>query len=130
MDNWLFIRLLTKIPTKLRSTILKKISWVAFKPFMVLFFSKLFGNYRISLSLMLLMIIVHLARCCLIFQKKSSPLFKIFQKKTSQKIAAYKPLLIKQNECISSYKYLNENTGTSTFLTRSNLRILNFYKKN
>jgi hypothetical protein len=59
------------------------ISWDVCQPFMVLFFSKLFGNCRISLSLMLLMIIVHLAQCCSIFQKKSSPLFKIFQKKTS-----------------------------------------------
>ena len=46
------------------------------------------------------MIIVHLAQCCLIFQKKSSPLSKNFRKKTSQKIVAYKPLLIKHNECI------------------------------
>ena len=60
----------------------------------------LFCNYRISLSLMLLMIIVHLAQCCLIFQKKFRLLFIFFQKKTSQKIVAYKPLLIKQNECI------------------------------
>ena len=109
MDNWLFIRLLTKIPTKLRSTILEKISWVACKPFIVLFFSKLFGNYRISLSLMLLMIIVHLAQCCLIFQKKSSLLLKFFRKKTSQKIVAYKPLLIKQNECSCCYKKMNSN---------------------
>ena len=84
MDKWLFIRLLTKIPTKLRSTILKKISWAAYKPFIV----------SLSLSLML----------------KSSPLFKIFRKKTSEEIGADKPLLIKQNECIfigkTNKKYL------------------------
>ena len=42
----------------------------------------------------------------LIFQKKSSPLFKIFPNKTSQEIVAYKPLLIKQNEC-RTYKYFD-----------------------
>ena len=46
------------------------------------------------------MIIVYLAQCCLIFQKKTSPLFIFFQKKTSWKIIAYKPLLIKHNERI------------------------------
>ena len=54
------------------------------------------------------MIIVHLAQCCLIFQKKSSPLSKNFRKKTSQKIVAYKLLLIKHNEC-------NKRTGWGKF---------------
>ena len=77
---------------------------------MVVFFSKLLGNFRICTSLMLLMIIVYLTQCCLIFQKKTSPLFIFFQKKTSWKIVAYKPLLIKQNECIcdwNSYQMSN-----------------------
>ena len=51
---------------------------------------------------MLLMRIAYLAQCCLIFWKKTSLLFNFFQKKTSWKIVAYKPLLIKQNECRSS----------------------------
>ena len=101
VDNWLFISLLTKIPSKIQSTIIirKFLGLHAGKAFLVPFFSKSFGNYRISLSLMLLILIVNLAQCCLIFQKKSSLLFKFFWKKTSQKIVAYKPLLIKQNEC-------------------------------
>ena len=87
-------------------------------------FSKLFGNYRISLSLMLLMIIVHLAQWCLIFQKKSSPLLKIFRQKTSQKIVAYKPLLIKQNEC--KQKICKDNITHSSFSLQPN-KLISFY---
>ena len=67
---------------------------------MFLFFSKLLGNFRICTSLMLLMKIVLLAQCCLIFWKNTSLLLNFFQKKTSWKIVAYKPLLIKHNECM------------------------------
>ena len=74
------------------------------------------------------MIIVHLAQCCLIFQKESSPLFNIFRKKTSQKIVAYKPLLIKHNECILLVRLLATNLeiGLVTFLSlHSNIFVNN-----
>ena len=47
----------------------------------------------------------------LIFQKKSSLLFNFFWKKTSQKVIAYKPLLIKQNECILWTQNSYRNVG-------------------
>ena len=52
---------------------------------------------------MLLMIIVHFAQRCLIFQKKSSPLFIFFQKKTSQKIVAYKQGMGCEGECAHAH---------------------------
>ncbi len=41
---------------------------------------------------------------CLIFQKKTSLLLNFFQKLTSLKIVAYKPLLIKKTACMKLLK--------------------------
>ena len=66
---------------------------------MVLFFSKLLGNFRICTSLMLLMIIVYLAQCCLIFWKKTSPLFNFFKNRLVRKSLLIKH--IKLRKCTS-----------------------------
>ena len=62
---------------------------------------KWLGNYRISTSLMLLMIFAFLAKCCLIFWNTTSLLLNFFSKKRLViPFVAYKSLLIKHNDCM------------------------------